>query len=228
MSNRQEAERQMREFEQSNNQLNQQIEQQLANSQTQQLVALQNQLERTRELRSQLNILQPQFLRLQPGPERTQVGYEIIGIYAELGDREGVEMISQALGRPQARPQIPQREQVRSPEVSTPIIQNVEVQDTLLRDSHEALIKQLYGIPVELPEYLIVNGLRVSFVPFQQIVEMLQNNQVERFTLDPMVQPWVGPPTSPNRILTMFGRNGITYLVKARYDQNTTQIFPPI
>ena len=98
----------------------------------------------------------------------------------------------------------------------------------LFKQSYETLLKQLYDLPVEVPEYLIVNGLRVSFIPFQQISQMLSQNQIERYILDPMLQPWVGPPNSPNRIVTMFGKNGITYLIKARYDPQSNQIYPPM
>jgi hypothetical protein len=94
--------------------------------------------------------------------------------------------------------------------------------------SYETLIKQLYSIPVQLPEYLIINALRANFVPFQQIAQMLSQNQIENFYLDPLLQPWAGPPNSINRILTMFGRNGITYLVKARYNHETNQVFSPV
>jgi hypothetical protein len=100
--------------------------------------------------------------------------------------------------------------------------------DDLFRQSYATFLKQLYGIPVQLPEYLIINGLRANFVPFQQITQMLSQNQIERFVLDPLLQPWAGPPVTTNRILTMFGKNGITYLVKAQYDPKQNQIFSPI
>ncbi len=32
--------------------------------------------------------------------------------------------------------------------------------------SYETLIQQLYGLPVEIPEYLIINGLRTNFISF--------------------------------------------------------------
>jgi hypothetical protein len=115
------------------------------------------------------------------------------------------------------------------------IIQNETQMQSLLRQSYETLIKQLYSIPVELPPFLIINGIRSNFIPFQEVAEMLQTNQIERYTIDPILQPWAGvPPVSgvfpgtSNRIITMFGKNGITYLVKARYDPQTNQISPPI
>ena len=42
-------------------------------------------------------------------------------------------------------------------------------ENTLMRESYETLIKQLYGLPVDLPQYLIINGSRVNFVPFEKI-----------------------------------------------------------
>lgn len=95
----------------------------------------------------------------------------------------------------------------------------------LLQMSYETLIKQLYGIPLEpypVPEYLIINGLKVNFIPFQNVT----NLQIERWIIDPVVQPWAGPPGTPNRIITIFTRNGLTYLVKARYDSVTNQVTP--
>ena len=108
---------------------------------------------------------------------------------------------------------------------------NIQVQDiqtpiinTLSHESYETLTKQLYGIPVQLPEFLIINGLRTNFISFPEV----PNLQIERFIIDPLLQPWAGPPGTSNRIITLFGRNGLTYLVKARLDPATNQIFPPI
>lgn len=95
----------------------------------------------------------------------------------------------------------------------------------LFKESYETLLKQLYGLLITMPEFLIVNGLKINFISFEQITQMLQNNQVERYIIDPILQPWANPP---NKILTMFGNDGTTYLVKAKYDQASNQIYPPI
>lgn len=42
-----------------------------------------------------------------------------------------------------------------------------------------------------------------------------------------MLQSW-GPPGTPNRITTLYGKNGMTFLVKAKYNPNTQQIFRPL
>ena len=100
--------------------------------------------------------------------------------------------------------------------------------NTLVSQSYETLIKRLYGILVELPEFLIINDLRVNFISFQDTASKLQNNEIERYIVDPLLQPWAGVPGTLNRILTLFTRNGMTYLVKVQYNQETAQIFPPI
>lgn len=93
----------------------------------------------------------------------------------------------------------------------------------LVRESYVTLLKQLYGLEVSCPEYLIVNGLRANFIPFQNAIDMLQRDQIHRYIIDPLLQPW---GETSNRIITLFGRNGIMYLVKAQYKAN--KIFPPV
>ena len=116
------------------------------------------------------------------------------------------------------------------PQGSLPVTgsyQSIVVQepaDQLAQQSYETLVKQLYGLPVTLPESLIVNGLRLEFIPFSQ----LNSIQIDRYIIEPLLQPWAGPPSSQNRILTIFGKNGMTYLVKAMYNQATNKIFPPV
>lgn len=63
-----------------------------------------------------------------------------------------------------------------------------------------------------------------TIISLQQIEEMLSKNQIERWEIDPSIQN----PAENNKILSFFGYNGTTYLVKARYDQATNQIFPPV
>ena len=98
----------------------------------------------------------------------------------------------------------------------------------IISDSYETLLRQLYGLVINLPQYLNVNGLNVGFISFQDVINLLQTGQTERWIIDPMLQPWAGHPNSPNKIITLFGNNGMTYLVKARYDAITNQIFPPV
>ena len=114
----------------------------------------------------------------------------------------------------------------------TPAENKVQPQsyEDLYQLSYETLTKQLYGLPVIIPEFLILNGLKVNFIPFSQ----LSTIQIQRYIIEPLLQPWAGPPVGfsgenpMNRIITIFGTNGMTYLVKSKYDPISNQIFPPV
>lgn len=97
----------------------------------------------------------------------------------------------------------------------------VPVENKLFQESYETLLRQLYNLPITIPEFLIVNGLKVNFIPFSEIGTI----QIDRYIIEPLLQPWAGPT---NKILTIFGNNGMTYLVKAQYDPVNNQIFPPV
>jgi hypothetical protein len=107
------------------------------------------------------------------------------------------------------------------------ILNNAEpiIEKSLEQLSYETYIKGISGVPIILPEYLIINGLKVNFIPFDQI----RNIQIDRYTIDPILQPWGSVPYgAENKILTIFGKNGITYMVKARYDPVSNHIFSPL
>ena len=121
---------------------------------------------------------------------------------------------------------------IGSSSTESPVTNN---QDELQKQSYETLIKQLYKLPGAdaLPEFLIINGLRVSFISYEEITQMLNQNQIERYIIEPLLQPWAGKVGSldnepTNRILTMFAKNGMTYLVKAKYDPVNNSINQPI
>lgn len=108
------------------------------------------------------------------------------------------------------------------------VVNNSSTEPTIFELSYTTLLKQLYEIPFEMPKFLILNGLHVKFIPFEEAAKMLSKHKIERYIIDPILQPWAGKTDSLNRIVTLFGKNGITYLVKARYDQPTNQIFSPV
>ena len=110
-----------------------------------------------------------------------------------------------------------------------PLISSTETNQKFLL-SYETLLKRLYNLPGydALPEFLNIpsqneSTTKVNFIPFSQVSSI----QIERYIIDPLLQPWADNP-SINKILTIFDKNGMTYLVHAQYDQNTNQIFPPI
>ena len=75
-----------------------------------------------------------------------------------------------------------------------------EPSDNLYQLSYETLVKRLYGLPFDMPEFLIVNGLKLNFIPFSQVSSL----QIERYIIAPLLQPWAGSPSTQNRILTIF------------------------
>jgi hypothetical protein len=91
-------------------------------------------------------------------------------------------------------------------------------------ESFQTLLRQLYGLPVEVPSFLTANGLEAEVVPFDQVPSL----QIAGFSFDPLLQPWAGPPTSPNRIITLALQDGRAVLVKARFDSKTNRLHPPV
>lgn len=89
--------------------------------------------------------------------------------------------------------------------------------------SYDALLKQLYGIPVELPPSLNLNGLEIPVISFSELPAL----RIVGFRLDPLLQPWAGPPSSPNRIITLILQDGRSALIKARYDADRNELHPP-
>lgn len=68
------------------------------------------------------------------------------------------------------------------------------------------------------PSFIVYHGLRVSFIPFEEVIQLFQNNLIANYVLN--------PDDEVNFIIILFGKNGITYASKVRYINN--QIFPPI
>jgi len=102
------------------------------------------------------------------------------------------------------------------------VIPEIEpVENKLFQESYETLLRQLYNLPITIPEFLILNGLKINFIPFSEVGTI----QIERYIIEPLLQPWAGPT---NRIIMIFGNNGMTYLVKVQYDPVSNQIFPPV
>jgi RNA recognition motif-containing protein len=91
---------------------------------------------------------------------------------------------------------------------------------TIVFDDHRDATDAINGINGRnLDDYrLNVTRTPKNFVSFQQIAQMMQNDQIQSWMIDPTV----------NINLKFVGKNGATYLVKARYDQTTNQILPPV
>jgi hypothetical protein len=121
------------------------------------------------------------------------------------------------------------REDMIRPYSPSPI-RNEYQEDSLLAQSYTQLMRQFYGLPAELPVSLIINGTPTQFIDFQTAANLLTSNQINRYILDPILQAWAGLPTGVNinRIVTLFGTNGLNYLVKAAYNAQNGQIYPPV
>ena len=114
--------------------------------------------------------------------------------------------------------------------------ENTSNSDDLTLKSYETLLKQIYGQPVTVPQFLVVNNIRAPFIPFNEVGQLIRDNEIERYIVEPLLQPWASQPdfmlpadrqAQPNRIVTLFHRDGTTSLVKAKYDRRTNQIYPP-
>ena len=116
-------------------------------------------------------------------------------------------------------PMSPQQSSLISPS------RNPEITDYRI-DAIGAYFALIYNIPFKTPEFIILNGLRVNFISFSDIHRI----QIVKYELDPYLQIYAGLPLDGrmNRIVTLFGSNGLTYLIKAKYDPISQQIFEPI
>jgi len=96
--------------------------------------------------------------------------------------------------------------------------------------SVQTFFQQIYGLPVETPQSLPVPGVGLygDFISFEEAANLLSQNLISQVNLDALLQPWAGPPGTPNRVLTLVGTDGRVLFVKAQYDLTTNQIFPPL
>ena len=56
---------------------------------------------------------------------------------------------------------------------------------------------------------------------------LLSSGQVTRFESPQIMQPWAGPPGTPNRIFTFQMTDGRKLFTIAQYNQETNQLIPP-
>lgn len=92
-------------------------------------------------------------------------------------------------------------------------------------ESYEMLLKQLYNLPIQST---------IQFIDFQRVTQMLNNQEITNYILDPIYQPWAGSLIEPlpnvpvNRIITLYHINGRKYMVKAMYNPHSGRIYPLI
>lgn len=118
---------------------------------------------------------------------------------------------------PEIRPE-PVPEQVPEPEI--------QEHDPFLKQTLENLIRQIYGLPVETPEVVIMNNFRKRFITYPEAIENLQRCQILKYLIEPLLQSYVSP-NGRTRVISLFDKNGAIYLVKAIPDLTNNQILAP-
>lgn len=90
----------------------------------------------------------------------------------------------------------------------------------LSRELYLTFLSQIYSIPI------VQNYFPMNFISFTETSDLLKQNLVDRYEVDPTLQVWSGIPTNnQERIITLYLKNGTIYLVKALYNPLTQQIF---
>ena len=59
------------------------------------------------------------------------------------------------------------------------------------------------------------------------VQNLLQSRNVSRFEISTLLQPFAGPPGTPNRVILLTGLNGQKYFTIGRYDPVRNEILPP-
>ena len=120
---------------------------------------------------------------------------------------------------------IPELEDISEPEdnKSSPTKRELEH----FKNSYNELINRLYNIPSELPNKLYAHGIMVPIITYKEAAEKITNGHIIKFDINPLHQPYSGPPNNPNRMITIFDKSGNSYVVKAVYNKNTHQISCP-
>ncbi len=97
-----------------------------------------------------------------------------------------------------------------------------------LRSIVKALNQRIYQIyPVDLPTSIRVDKKQTPVVSLDEITKKTNEGKIERWVLDPMLQPYAGSHRSHNRLLTFYEKDGSVCHVRAEYDAKTSRINPP-
>lgn len=110
------------------------------------------------------------------------------------------------------------------------ISSNISPPPTLLREqtnlreqSYDTLLKQLYGLPVEIPNNFVIEGVRIDVIPFSDLTNYIP--MVVSTNIDPQLQPWAGPPGTSYRMVTLHLNDGTSKIVKGPHRGREDQIF---
>ncbi|MEM3858080.1 MAG: hypothetical protein QW478_01595 [Candidatus Micrarchaeaceae archaeon] len=88
--------------------------------------------------------------------------------------------------------------------------------------------QRLYRLyPVNIPNFLQTKNGLAPLISVEEINKKIQNNEIEKCELDPLLQPYAGSHRSNNRLLTYTSKNGEIYCVRAEYNPSNNQISNP-
>ena len=77
-------------------------------------------------------------------------------------------------------------------------------------------------------EFIILDEAKIPFISLSDINDKLNNSTIERCNVEPSLQAFAGTIESGNKVFSFHDKNGSTYLVKCRLDENTNNLLPPL
>lgn len=104
-----------------------------------------------------------------------------------------------------------------------------------LNSKYHNISPQLYRLGVSeldilrisafLPEFIIVNDERIYFTSLLQFQKLIQDDEVKKCDINHQLQFLADK--SPNRIVTIYLKDGTTYLLKAKFNVLTKRVYNP-
>ena len=94
-----------------------------------------------------------------------------------------------------------------------------------LYDIVKTMNQRLYRIyPVKIPPNIRTGDTPVEIIDIKKMEEMINGNELERFTFDPMLQSYAGSHRGDVRMLVYHGKDGKKYILRAMYDPKTNKV----
>ena len=90
------------------------------------------------------------------------------------------------------------------------------------KDFYRVLIGQLYGTPINTPNNITYMNKEYTYVPYNQLSGYI----LKSFSIEPLLQPYAGPPGSVNKLMIMNTLRGDIFTI-GQYDSHKNQMLPP-
>jgi hypothetical protein len=81
---------------------------------------------------------------------------------------------------------------------------------------------------IKLKEYVVINGTKHNLTSYNDIRNLVISGNISHHVVDPSLQVWITDSSKGNRIVTLFGKNGMIYYIKAQYDPISRTMLPAI